>query len=483
MAVWQRAIVYLSRKRGRTLFLIIFIFVMSVFILVGAALMGNANNEITTLRKKFATGFVLKADTKNEIYLKQMEGNGFSYVGYTGPKVTEELIEEILEIEGVVNYSVDSLVDLVWTGLKVRPGRWENDEPSEVASAEELEVLRQLTRIWPCRVGELHTNFRTGALEISDGRNIQKGDHFNAVISEWLAKKNNLSVGDTFVVETKEGAFQPSSNPMKTWGEPVELEIVGIFHMNFKQVSSEYTSPDEYMENIIYTDLDTHDVLEQNLYANRSGKEEGYLEVTFLVDDPEKLDAILQQAEALEQAEGLLISPDDTAYKAMAKPYGQIRTFALLLVGVGIAGAVMILYLLMRLWVRGRIHEAGILLSLGIGKRKIVAQMLVECLTVTTIGLTMSIVLSGGTVRMCTELARQITAPKENQESYKVEVDYSEGPSVTKVSADEVTLNHRVSMETIAFTVLLVCGISSVSVLLASVKITDIEPKKLLRSM
>ena len=47
----------------------------------------------------------------------------------------------------------------------------------------------------------------------------------------------------------------------------------------------------------------------------------------------------------------------------------------------------------------------------------------------------------------------------------------------------EVKLGHDASAYEVIFMIVLVCGVSSVSVLFASIKITDIEPKKLLRSM
>ena len=51
---------------------------------------------------------------------------------------------------------------------------------------------------------------------------------------------------------------------MKTWGERIPLEIVGIFRANFSQKSSESTSEDCYIENMIYADMDTYAKLEEN---------------------------------------------------------------------------------------------------------------------------------------------------------------------------------------------------------------------------
>ena len=342
------------------------------------------------------------------------------------------------------------------------------------------------TILWCCRDGEEQKNFRTGAVTISEGRNILTEDHFKAVISEQLAQRNGLSVGDTITVLVKEGNYKISETPMKTWGEPIDLEIVGVFHMNFEQATSEYTPESSFMENIIYSDLETYHVIVQAL---KSGLPEGevwdgeYTKVSFLIEDPIKLDEIMEQVKAMEGTEGLLIQADDTAYRAAAKPYKQIGVFSRILLAVGIGGMGILLYLLMRLWGQGRRHEAGILLSVGIGKRKIVGQMLVESLTASVIAVLLSILASGVLVDACAGFAEQITAPKEDRQPYEMKESSVGEVEVIKTSADRAKLEHSVSMQTILLTIVLVCGVSSMSVLFVSIKITDVEPKKLLQSM
>ena len=483
MAVWKRAILYLSRKRGRTILLVILLFVMACFVMVGISLKNSADKEIINLRKNLGTGFVLEADIDNEVYYKTAD-TSYSSLIYAGPKVTPKMIEQILSVDGVTDYSLDSQVHIVYTNLKLRPGLWADSTPDEYNTIERLEVFRHSTWVWPCIKGELQTNFRTGALEISEGRNIQEDDQFKAVISEWLAKENELSVGDIITVEIKETNHIPSNTPLKTWGDPVELEIVGLFHMNFTQASSKHIAETGFMENNIYSDMRTNAVLEKNL-TEVFDEDEAYTKVTFFVDNPERVEEIMQQVGAMEEVnvDGLLLSADDTAYKASAKPYEQIRTFAMILLISGMIGIGILLYLVMRLWVQGRMHEAGILLSLGVGRRKIIGQMLAESLMVAAAALILSLMLSGTIVDKCMTFAEQVTAPKAGEEAYKAEVNYWSQSVVNQVSAEKVELEHGVSSYEIVLMIALVCGISSASVLLAAIKITDIEPRRLLRFM
>ena len=289
--------------------------------------------------------------------------------------------------------------------------------------------------------------------------------------------------GDTFTVETKEGIFQPGDEPMKTWGEPVELEIVGMFHPNFKQENSDYTAEESYMENIIYADMDTHARLQKNL--NKKTADEEYTRVDFLVEDSQKLDSIMKQIKESKKIDlnNIMISVDNTAYQSAAKPYDQIRTFSVILLALGIGGIGSILFLVLQLWVQGRKHEAGVLLSVGVGKGKIFCQMLAECLMVSLIALVLSFSASEALIDKCADIMESVLAPEAGTEAYEVmEIRYGE-PVIMKTSADEVVLNHEVSGETLLFAILFVCGTSGISVYLSFMKIGSLEPKKLLRSM
>lgn len=66
----KRAILYLSRKKGRTALLTVLLFTMSCLIIVGISLKNGSDREINNLKKSLGTGFVLEADIDNEVYYK-----------------------------------------------------------------------------------------------------------------------------------------------------------------------------------------------------------------------------------------------------------------------------------------------------------------------------------------------------------------------------------------------------------------------------
>ena len=489
----KRAVLYLVRKKGRITILIILLFLMSCCIQTGISFKMSAEKEAENLRKSLATGFILEVDMKNEEYLEEWSESGNNGQVYAGPKMTDVIIQKILSIDGVNDCILD-LSMYVWTDLNLKSGMWAlaeaEDDPNAqgfTMTKEDLMVRRNQTQVWSCRNGEKHKNFRTGALTIAEGRNIAEGDHNKAVISKWLAENNHLSVGDAIVVELKEGIFQTGSQPMKTWGQPIHLEIAGLFHGSFHQQASEHTPEWGYIDNIIYTDFDTYTKLQKNLDAAGFASEyrDGYTKAEFLVDDPGKLDGIMQQLEDSEEfgLENMKVTVDSAAYQAAAKPYHQVRMFAVILLAAGLFGTGIILCLVMKFWAQGRTHEIGILISIGIKKGEIFGQILTEYLLISAVALTLSFCLSGSLMDRCAAVAEQMMEPKTDEGAFEVTVSDLYEPVIMKTASDEVELEHEVSIGAMGFTAVFLCGILSISTLISLAGMRNIEPKKILQSM
>ncbi|NBI88917.1 hypothetical protein D3Z47_23205, partial [Lachnospiraceae bacterium] len=297
----KRAGLYLVRKKRRVFLLLCIFLGMSFSVLIGISFKNSAENQLDKLRKSMASGFVFKANVENKTYWEHVDfGNaGGSYI-YNGPRITEEMIGKILSLDGVKDYTVD-LSHVGWTDLTLKPGVYAaskpdpDPDPNELLpySEEYLMLWRHTVDVNACRDGDMHINFRMGALTIKDGRNIEVSDHLKVVISDWLAEKNHLSVGDTITLQTKRGNYSFSSDPLETLGSPVEVEIAGLFHANFSMADSSTMLETCYIENVIYTDMYTYTKLQENLHGSES--DSTYASVEFLVEDPGEIDSIIQK--------------------------------------------------------------------------------------------------------------------------------------------------------------------------------------------
>ena len=73
MSYMKRAIIYLKRKKGRAIAMLLLLFLMSCLVMVGISFKRSTEKEIEHLRQSLASGFLLKVDTRNEVYFKTFD--------------------------------------------------------------------------------------------------------------------------------------------------------------------------------------------------------------------------------------------------------------------------------------------------------------------------------------------------------------------------------------------------------------------------
>ena len=318
MTIWRRAWLYVWKKKKRTILLLLILCFLSTLVLLCLTLGASAAREGKSIQKNLGSSFVLEADLNNQGYYEPRTGEGYTYLLYTGPKVTEEIREDILAMDGVLDYTADRGAEL-WVNLQLRPGSWSDTIASRDIPQNVIDIYKQQARIYYYETGALHPFFRNGAFEIVEGRNIQRGDSLKAVISEEVAKKNHLGLGDSFEIRS----FELPEGVLTLTDWSVSVEIVGIYQVNFFQESTMYTDESELAENIMFMDLHT-----DRLVKRKSGYPEEpteYTSVTFYVDSPEILDTVLKEIEEQIDLNGLLLERDDNDYIAEEKPYRQDR--------------------------------------------------------------------------------------------------------------------------------------------------------------
>ena len=91
----------------------------------------------------------------------------------------------------------------------------------------------------------------------------------------------------------------------------------------------------------------------------------------------------------------------------------------------------------------------GILLSIGVSKRKILAQLLLESIVITTAALGAAIGLSRPLVEGCSSVMEQTMSPDSETEAYVMDV--SAANPIHKVSSDPVELDSYISIQDILF--------------------------------
>ena len=301
-----------------------------------------------------------------EDHIKQSAGTSFALTSKQGatPFALKEAekVKELSEVGDMVP-QYESPVRILGKEAVTGQQSVERDDLGQEAKQALGAVFTQKT--------DQHLDFRSGSFQLVQGKHLSEKARGQILIHQELAKKNNLKVGDSLTLSS----FQMGETPAKEQ----TFKIVGIFSGKKQEKFTGMTS--DLSENQVYLPY------EDATKLLGLGQQE-VTQVTFGVKDPEKIDALLKQVKSLDlDWQSLRVVEDRKAFDQMKESSqtleGLVRIMMIVLLVTG-AGA---LSLLLSLWTRERIHEIGVLLSIGKSKGRIFGQFLLEVVLVSLLAL------------------------------------------------------------------------------------------------
>lgn len=450
------------------------LFVMAMFLFVGGDLRKAAGEELKTIQKQMGGSIQVKADTENQA-LYEADPNDPNILTFNGSYVDEDIIKKILALEHVEGYFPNEVAE-AWINLDLIPGLYTgfvNDYEKHPEYAGNDETSVEMDRVFahkpsviPCTEGDLQEYFRIGVCEIIEGRNIQSNDQGKAVISRELAEQNQIGIGDSFCLETKEAWMSANpSAPEQTVGIPAEVEIIGIFDVNFKQEITIYTMEYQIIENMIFTDEATKEILRSNM--GDSDQQDTYENVSFFADAPENLENILEEIKALTSSQGLLAEMDESSYQTAAQPLRQIRMISLILMIMAGGICAIILYLLINLWTESRKKELKILRSLGFTKKGILGQLILEGVILACVAVLVGAAVSIPIREQIFTAVENWTEPEEGTAEFEevvTEGNQTELPVVNRTMAERIKIKRKMTPGTVGGTFCIAVAIVTCSV-------------------
>ena len=324
-----------------------------------------------------------------------------------------------------------------------------------------------------------------------------------AVIEQRLATANNLKVGDSITIKM----IQDNSYDSQYIGDmdtTIEYEIIGIFTNN--KVLSEDDSwmssyPAYSPENTILvpaTSL-TGKLNEINLAAwnyykemypdeeyyqnddNMPTEDSFYNTFVILLNDPLNVDKFVEENTA-NLIPFTKLNANDDLFQTFAKPLDTMSLFANIIVWIVVINAIVIISLVTALTMKTREHEIGILLSVGVSKFKIVAQLFTELTIVAIIGFTLAVISGSLAAKSIGQavLNYQLTNTDttENNDNYY----YTDDDYFTTITQDDMLSEYQVTINPVIIAEIYVLGLSVVmiSILIPSYMIMRFNPKRIL---
>ena len=333
MPFYQRGVLYLTRKRAKSILLLM------IFLFVNSMILGT--NMI--LHAAQSTEAAMKEKTKAKVVCEMTDA---------GQPVTEE------DARGIGNLDAVTSINRMGQQAAYLP------ELLPVTGNTSTEADNQKVSLLSFDDMETDSPFADQSFRLTEGRLIGPDSRYCAVVNQGFAQASGLKVGDTFSLENEEG-------------KKLTVEIIGEY-LAGNETRQEKETPALYrQENQIYID--------NTAYLELFG-EKGFYKLSAYVSQPELLDSLAGEIQEIvgEKAE---VTTSDTLYQQMKAPLTQITRVVSLMRLLAFGTGTAVVSLLLCMWMRSRQKEMAVFLSMGEGKSVIFWQALLESAVVFLIAL------------------------------------------------------------------------------------------------
>ena len=337
----KNAIAYITRKRNRTL--IIFIILTIVLSCLYSCL--------TIMKSSDEIEKALYESSNSSISITRKDGNYFNVNEFKDIEKLKEIEEIIMQYDGLAK-----LKDAKVVSGEQRINR--EDLSDEFKNVVSLEATNNTKR---------NILFSSGVFTIKEGKNIGENDKDSIIVHEEFAKQNNLKLGDEVDLELLD---IEKSGKIKSH----KFKIIGIFsgkkHETYTGLSSDFS------ENMVFVDYSTSQEIlnksENNKIANK---------ILMYSGSAESTDLALNKLKELKIDESkYFVEKDSNAFEESLESVSGIKHMIKIMTYSIMLGGIIVLSLILILWLRERIYEIGIFLSIGTSKIQIIMQFIFELL-------------------------------------------------------------------------------------------------------
>ena len=335
----KNAIAYITRKRNRTL--IIFIILTIVLSCLYSCLtIMKSSNEIEK---------ALYESSNSSISITKKDGNYFNVNEFKDIEKLKEVEEIIMQYDGLAK-----LKDAKVVSGEQRINR--EDLSDEFKNVVSLEATNNTKR---------NILFSSGVFTIKEGKNIGENDKNSIIVHEEFAKQNNLKLGDEVNLELLD---IEKSGKIKSH----KFKIIGIFSGKKQETYTGLSS--DFSENMVFVDYSTSQEIlnksENNKIANK---------ILMYSGSAESTDLALNKLKELKIDESkFFVEKDSNAFEESLESVSGIKHIIKIMTYSIMLGGMVVLLLILILWLRERIYEIGIFLSIGISKIQIIMQFIFE---------------------------------------------------------------------------------------------------------
>ena len=334
----KNAIAYITRKTNRT-FIIFVILTIVLSCLYSCLTIMKSSNEIEK---------TLYESSNYSISITKKDGKYFNVNQFKDIEKLKEIEETIIQYDGLAKLKDAKVI----SGEQKINREDLSDEFKNVVS---LEATNNTKR---------NILFSSGVFTIKEGKNIGENDKDSIIVHEEFAKQNNLKLGDEVDLEL----LDRKSGKIKSH----KFKIIGIFSGKKQETYTGLSS--DFSENMVFVDYSTSQEIlnksENNKIANKILMYSGSAESTDL--------ALNKLKEFKIDESKYFVEKDSNAFEESLESVSGIKHIIKIMTYSIMLGGMVVLSLILILWLRERIYEIGIFLSIGTSKIQIIMQFIFE---------------------------------------------------------------------------------------------------------
>lgn len=516
----NRAIKNVTRKSSKTILLVATFFLIANLVVVGLGINAAAENAKNLTRNKMNP--IVNYEIDDEKFMQEYqkldneERNNLVY-----PKLDSEILKKMLKDEDIDAATWNYQTTLYAQGFD--PLHYEKMDNQGDASIDGSISMGGAVSSIGGGMSDKKPNltlygvgypnmieFKNKTYELTQGRMLNQEDIDNqspiCVIDERLAALNNWKIGDTVKIDLTdpdmlkdyEGLITPEMNTL-------EMEIVGLFKNN-KEVNpndpnvqwmgdaahpwNAVLSPLSY---VILKDMPVAQI-KQDFQQKQMPDikfepvtEENYMpaSVSMLLNNPLITDEFKARHESTIN-EFTRLDANDELFNKLAKPLDTISLFSNIIVWIVVLNAIVIITLVTALTMKNREYEIGVLLAMGVAKKKITAQLFIELLITAVLGFSLALV-SGSLISKQignAVLAYQVTDQESSSDINNSFYFSSSNNYFTEITQEDMLSEYDVNIDPMIILqiYLLGIGVVGISILIPSLMIMRYNPKQILLS-
>lgn len=365
ISLCARAKLAILRKPRRNAIIVLIMTLVLSALVSQAGISASVEGARDRIQSSIGLGFTVRAKTRGETLPEQSNANSNSATATSSSSIPQDLgANEGIDSSQIRKFAAISSVKTVVEErdvLAVPVGK-QLVLPAQGPRLDD-DVLAHAAGITGTTDSRLSQGFQEGLYRLEQGEHITSRSSGRAIVHRDFAKKNNLKIGSTIILKQ---------------GFNVKVRVVGIFA---GKLQTKGALPSDTSENRIFTDLSS--ALSLAGSSNRSV-------LRCVVERSDLLASAIREAKSI-AGKWADVEQNASQLSDVISSVNSVQQLVrMIFVALSFVG-ILVLGLVLVFWVRGRMHEIGVLMSIGLSRAIIVSQLLVEIVILNIVSFVISL--------------------------------------------------------------------------------------------